>query len=206
MVTGDPFEEEPMTAALHLSDKRDWTVDDVATLPEDLPYELIEGRLVLTPAPLPIHQSIGIDVAIALRANCPADFFVSLDQSILVDSRNEPRPDVVLIRREGASRTPVLAADVLLVAEIVSPSSRVSDREDKMKLYAYAGIPAYWIIDPLGERVTFSQFLLSSGGAYHRQLHADGSITIHQPWEITLDLAAWTWTRDDLHGAARPDS
>ncbi|WP_433721526.1 Uma2 family endonuclease [Actinoplanes sp. CA-051413] len=205
MVIGDPLEEEPMTAAVHLSDKRDWTVDDVASLPEDLHYELINGRLVLTPAPLPIHQSIGIRIATALEARCPDDVFVSVDQSVLVDSRNEPRPDVVLIRQEGADRTPVLAADVLLVAEIISPSSKVSDREDKMKLYAYTGIPAYWIIDPLGERITFTQFRLSSGGAYNQQMVTDGLVTIEHPWEVTLDLPGWTRRRDRLRETARPD-
>ncbi|AGZ45529.1 hypothetical protein AFR_36365 [Actinoplanes friuliensis DSM 7358] len=205
MVTGDPFEEEPMIAALNLADKRDWTVDDVARLPEDLPYELIDGRLALTPAPLPIHQSLGIEIVLALRANWPAGYYLATDQSVLVDHRNEPRPDVVLMRREGANRTPVLAADVILVAEVVSPSSRVSDREDKMKLYSYAGIPAYWIIDPLGDRITFSQFLLSSGGTYHCQLQAEGLVTIDQPWKVTLDLAAWTQERDELREDARPD-
>src|SRR4051812_18933884 len=42
-----------MTAALHLPahwDEREWTVDDLASLPEDLRYELIDGRLVL-PSP-----------------------------------------------------------------------------------------------------------------------------------------------------------
>ncbi len=43
-----------MTAALHLPDllrdKQDWTVDDLASLPDDLHYELIDGRLLL-PSP-----------------------------------------------------------------------------------------------------------------------------------------------------------
>jgi hypothetical protein len=40
---------------LNLPDRQDWTVDDLASLPEDLRYELIDGRLIL-PSPTAIHQ------------------------------------------------------------------------------------------------------------------------------------------------------
>ena len=202
---GDPNEEEPMIAAPYLPDKRDWTVDDVASLPEDLHYELIDGRLVLTPSPLPFHQFIGLEVSHALRDRCPADVFITVDQSVLIDHHNEPRPDVVLLREEGADRTPVLAADVLLAVEIISPESSIRDRRDKMKIYADAGIPAYWIIDPLGERVTFTECVLSEGGPYHEHVQTDGLVTIDRPWEVTLDLPAWTRRRDRLREVARPD-
>jgi Uma2 family endonuclease len=205
MVNGDPHQEEPMTAAVHLSDKRDWTVDDVASLPEDLHYELINGRLALSPSPLPFHQFLGSEIQYSLRERLPREYFLATDQSVLVDSRNEPRPDVVVMRRTGANRTPVLAADVLVAVEVISPESTIRDRRDKLKLYAYAGIPAYWIIDPLGERITFSQYLLTSGGAYHQHVQTDGLVTIDQPWEVTLDLLEWTRTRDELRDDAPPD-
>jgi len=194
-----------MTAAPHMLDKRDWTVDDVASLPEDLHYELINGRLALSPSPMPFHQFVGNEILYALRIRRPREFFLSTDQSILVDSRNEPRPDVVVMRRTGANRTPVLAADVLLVVEVISPESTTRDRQDKRKLYAYAGIPTYWIVDPLAERVTFTQLLLSPGGAYHQHVQTDGLVTIDQPWEVTLDLPEWTRERDEIRKDARPD-
>jgi len=111
----------------------------------------------------------------------------------------------VILREEGADRTPVLAADVLLAVEIISPDSSVRDRQDKMKLYSYAGIPAYWLIDPLADCVTFTEFLLSEGRAYHQHVQTDGLITIDRPWETTLDLPAWTRRRDRLREAARPN-
>ncbi len=125
---------------------------------------------------------------------------------MVIDSRNEPRPDVVLIREEGADRTPVLAADVLLAVEIVSPESAARDRHDKMRLYAYAGISASWLIDPLAERVTFTEYLLGEGGAYHPHVRTDGLVTIDRPWDTTLDLPAWTRRRERLRAAARPDT
>jgi Uma2 family endonuclease len=205
MVIGDPLEEEPMTAAVHLSDKRDWTVDDVASLPEDLHYELISGRLVLSPSPAPFHQFLGNEVVYSLRSRLPREYFLATDLSVLIDSRNEPRPDVVVMQRKGANRTPVLAADVLVAVEVISPESTLRDRQGKRDLYAYAGVPAYWIIDPLGERVTFTQLLLGPGGAYHQQVQTDGCVTIDHPWEVTLDLPEWTQIRDEIRDDARPD-
>jgi Uma2 family endonuclease len=207
MVNGDPFkeEEEPMTAALPRLDSPNWTVDDVAHLPEDLHYELINGRLILTPAAMPIHQSIGVRIVQALEANGPEDVIVTPDSSVTTDIRNEPRPDVVVTREEGANRTPILASDVLLVVEITSKSSRISDRDDKMKLYADAGIVHHWIIDPLADRVTFTQYVLGSDGVYHLEMKSDDLVTIEQPWKTTLDLPAWTRRRDRLREVARPD-
>src|SRR4051795_1093350 len=146
MVGGDPDEEEPMTTAPHLTGfdviehligRDDLTVDDVADLPEDLRYELVHGRLVLTPSPLSIHQSISHMIHAALRESRPPDGYVSSDQSVKLDAHTERRPDVVAMRATGAHRSPVFAADVLLVVEVVSPSSGVVDHEEKVKDYAY---------------------------------------------------------------------
>lgn len=191
-----------MTAALNLPDRQDLTVDDLADLPKDLRYELVNGRLIV-PSPLPFHQSLGNRVNNALEVYCPEDIFISTDQSVAVDDRNEPRPDVVALRIEGASHTPVLVRDVILVVEVISPDSTIRDRFEKAKLYAAAGVPAYWIIDPLRERVTFTEFLLGEDGDYHPSVETDGLVTIDRPWETTLHLPAWTQRRDRLREVAR---
>jgi Uma2 family endonuclease len=202
-VDGDPSEEEPMIDAPNLPDKHVWTVDDVAKLPEDLPYELIDGKLILSPSPLPFHQFLGLRVANALEVACPEDVLVTVDQSVLMDFLNEPRPDVAVIREEGAGRTPVLSADVLLAAEILSPESINRDTEKKLEIYAYGGIPYYWIIDPMGEAITFTEYHLGPSGGYQRQMWADGVVRIDRPWPLVLDLPAWTRRRDRLREAAR---
>jgi Uma2 family endonuclease len=199
-----------MTASLHLAeldliDRDDLTVDDIVSLPEDLHYELIDGRLVLTPVALPIHQLLGMKTAGAIEEHCPDNFIINIEQAILIDRRTELRPDVVLIREEGAGYSPVLPADVPLVVEVISKSSKTSDRELKLKKYAYAGIPSYWIIDPLGERVTFTQFRLGPDGVYEGLRQTDELVTVDHPWEITLDLPAWTRKRDRIRRVARRD-
>jgi hypothetical protein len=46
-----------VTAALNLPDRTEWTVEDLAELPVDLPYELINGRLIV-PSPTALHDEI----------------------------------------------------------------------------------------------------------------------------------------------------
>jgi len=46
-----------------------------------------------------------------------------------------------------AVRVGVTVADVLLVAEIVSPGSEGVDTVTKRNEYAAAGIPQYWVVD-----------------------------------------------------------
>ncbi|MDR6325573.1 Uma2 family endonuclease [Actinoplanes couchii] len=200
-----------MTAALtfatpdlaDLLKRRDLTVDDVAHLPEDLHYELIDGRLVLSPSAMPLHNWIGQRVATACEVNQPPGVIISTDQSVMLDSHNERRPDVVAIFDEGAGVSPVLVTDVLFAFEIISPSSKSVDRKDKRKVYATARISRYWVIDPLAERVSLTGFVLGPDGQYRQTVHTDEPLTIEEPWKITLDPSAWTDRRDRLERARR---
>ena len=203
-----------MTAAPHLTEsdlidhllgRDDLTVDDITGLPEDLRYELIDGRLVLTPVGLPLHQFLANQAVNALHEHCRGPFLANQEQALLAGRRTELRPDAMLIRAEGACRSPIWPVHVLLVVEIISPSSRRSDRIDKMKRYADVGVPLYWIVDPLAERVTFSEFVLGPDGAYQRRRHTDRLVTLDEPWKITLDVPAWTEKRDWLRDLAGLD-
>jgi Uma2 family endonuclease len=210
MVGGDPLEDEPMTATLPLADadllsRDDLTVDDIADLPEDLRYELIEGRLVLTPRGTPTHGFLSKRVGDAVEVNSPEEFVLNIEQAVRIGPRTELQPDVVLMHEKGAGGSPVRPADVLLVVEVISKSSKVHDREYKLKQYAHAGIPNYWIVDPLASRVTFAQFVLGGDGVYLPVVETDELITVYRPWEVTLDLPAWTRRRDRIRRAARRD-
>jgi len=111
-----------MTAALHLPERDEWTVDDLSELPPDLHYELINGRLLVAGALRPPHQDLGVRVLLALEASCPADHLAVTDLSVQVNRHNEPCPDVVAIRIDHADRGPVPVGDVVLAVEIISPS------------------------------------------------------------------------------------
>ncbi|WP_305782880.1 Uma2 family endonuclease [Symbioplanes lichenis] len=181
----------------------DLTFDDVKNLPEDFRYELRDGRLVLLPTPFYIHQRIAYETVAALDANAPDDVAVSPEISVFVDG-SELRPDGAVIDIGGVARIPVFAADVRLVIEVVSTGSSESagSREDncgyKAGRYAEAGIPLYWVIDPLGERVTFTEFVLSADGSYRRGPALSELVELDRPWPVTLDLPVWTAYRDKV--------
>jgi Uma2 family endonuclease len=188
-----------MTTALDpaLLNKQDWTVDDLASLPEDLHYELINGRLIL-PSPTLMHQYFGVEVMLALRLHCPADLIPIVDLSQRVNYRNEPRRDVVVTSLKNKRRSPLPIADTVLAIEIVSPSSANLDYEEKRQLYAAAGVGSYWVIDPAPRSaVMLTEYRLSRRGAYEQISTTDGIFTTRVPFPATIDLPAFTAFRDE---------
>jgi Uma2 family endonuclease len=192
-----------MTLALQLPERQEWTVDDLAELPPDLPYELINGRLVV-PSPTPLHQHLCVRVVLALEAQCPPEYMVSIDQSLKVNRRNEPRPDVVAIRVEHANRSPVPVDGALLAVEIISKDSTFRDMYQKSHVYSRAGIQTYWVVDPMHDEITLTEMLLGSDGEYEFGVHTAEVFTTERPWSVTVDLPALTERRATMLSAAKP--
>ncbi|GGL86691.1 Uma2 family endonuclease [Micromonospora yangpuensis] len=186
-----------MTVAPILPERSEWTVDDLGDLPKDLPYELINGRLIV-PSPTALHQDLCVCLLLALGVDCPPDLMVSIDLSMQVDRRNEPRPDVVAIRREHADRSPVPIADAPLVVEVISPSSVFRDMYDKARVYARAGVRTYWVVEPLHERMTLTEFVLGPRGEYEAATHTEDLFVTERPWKVSVDLPALTARRAGL--------
>ncbi|TNH23567.1 Uma2 family endonuclease [Micromonospora orduensis] len=186
-----------MTLAPILPERSEWTVDDLGDLPTDLPYELINGRLIF-PSPTALHQDLCVEILLALRINCPPEYLVSIDLSMRVDRRNEPRPDVVAIRREHADRSTVPVEDALLAVEVISPTSVLRDMYDKARVYAHAGVQTYWVVDPLRERMTLTEFVLGPKGEYEAAAHTDDVFVTERPWKVAVDLPALTARRAAL--------
>jgi Uma2 family endonuclease len=130
-----------------------YTADMVRALPEDgNRYEVVHGELLVTPAPRVPHQLVvtrlSTELSIYLRGHpvgvvliSPADISWGR-QDVLV------QPDVFVVKYEEA-RT--LEWDrmrrLLLVAEVLSPSTARADRFVKRRRYQEAGVPLYWIVD-----------------------------------------------------------
>jgi Uma2 family endonuclease len=187
-VMGDHCEEEPMTAAPTLPERQEWTVEDLGELPRDLRYELINGRLIV-PSPVPAHQDLAFEIGFALRAACPPDFLVSTDQSLRINRRNEPRPDLVGIRIEHYGRTPVPVEDAVLAVELVSEHSEFRDMVEKARVYAEAGMPAYWVVDQNRPEISLTEMVLGpSKRSYEITNHTTGVFSVDAPWPITIDL------------------
>lgn len=131
-----------------------FTRADLESMPDDgRRYELIDGCLLVTPAPKPTHQRSVLEIAVLLRAVTPpyAETFVApLDVAPAEDTTMQP--DVLVARRADLSEKDLPAAP-LLVVEVLSPSTRSFDLGAKRERYERAGTLAYWVFDPRAVRL-----------------------------------------------------
>jgi len=103
----------------------------------------------------------------------------------------EVQPDVLVARRADLTEKDLPAAPVLAV-EILSPSSRGIDRLLKRERYERAGVPSYWIVDPLEPSIVCLE--PDTDGRYVQTAHATGDETIHLalPYPVTIMPTALT--------------
>src|SRR4051794_15111147 len=100
---------------LRMPHDRDWTVDDLDALPDDgFRYELFDGVLVVSPAPVPVHQRAARALFRLLDAACPAElevFFAPLD--FRPNQRRSFQPDVLVVRRDQVGEKNIVQPPLL---------------------------------------------------------------------------------------------
>lgn len=166
-----------------------WTVDDLDRLPDDgLRYELLDGTLLVTPAPVPLHQRAVGSVFFALRAQQPDSmevFVAPLDWR--PDLHTSLQPDVLVARNEDVGPKNV-SAPLLLAVEVLSPTTRRTDLLLKRSRYVEAGIPSYWVVDPQVPSLTAFELV---EGAYRVAVGARGNeiAELARPFPVRLSPA-----------------
>lgn len=126
-----------------------WTVEDVLALPEDGTHriELVDGTLLVSPAPSYRHQRVLHRMLVELDTAVPSGMELLPGVNIRVNDRQLLIPDFVVTTAPGLDALYGEVHDVLLACEIESPSSRIHDRVLKRHLYAEAGVPYYLLVD-----------------------------------------------------------
>lgn len=144
---------------------RPFTVDDLEEMPDDgRRYELVDGQLVVSPAPGRKHQRVVLKLGALLDAACPAEWEVILAPfTVRTSENNEVQPDVLVARDEDLTETNLPVAPVLAI-EVLSPSTGLYDFNLKKAAYQRMGVPDYWVIDPLGPSMI--AFRLGEAGNY----------------------------------------
>jgi Uma2 family endonuclease len=92
-----------------------------------------------------------------------------------VPPRSMPQPDLALLRSRSYRTTGAHPDDVMLVVE-VSDTSLTFDRTTKLRLYASAGVPEYWIADTT--QTALEVYRDAVGNGYRDRLAVPSSGTI----------------------------
>ncbi|MEV6843413.1 Uma2 family endonuclease [Actinoplanes sp. NPDC051411] len=164
-----------------------YTVEDVLQLPDDAPrVELSDGVMILVPSPTHDHQDITGLLWHWLRRNVPDGLRASLSTGVALSLDTTYEPDVLLVNAEVArNRHYTIADQVVLVVEVVSPSTRKRDRLEKPADYAAAGIPHFWRIEQNPLHV-FAYDLVAGG--YELVADSAEELVLTKPFEIKLPI------------------
>ena len=136
-----------------------FTYEDYRTAPPDRRYELVDGDLVMVPAPNLRHQAVqvrlGERLARFVRENGLGVLFFAPCDVVLSDT-DVVQPDLLFV--SGARAHLLSGGENVrgapdLVVEILSPASAERDRGYKRALYAKHGVAEYWLVDPSAETV-----------------------------------------------------
>jgi Uma2 family endonuclease len=126
---------------------------ETGILSENDKVELIEG-LILGMSPIGSPHSYAVDELYqAIQEILPHGWKVFAQRPVSLATA-EPEPDLSVVRGDGAdfkARHPG-PADIGLLVE-VADSSLEFDRQVKLRMYAAAGVPEYWIVNLRDRRI-----------------------------------------------------
>jgi len=168
--------------------------------------EWVDGEVIVFDMPGLRHQDLVLWLGWLLRTFATrrslgrvviAEYEMKLDAV-----RSSRKPDILFIATEHLDRLTELRligpAD--LAVEIVSPGSGPRDRKHKLAEYASAGIPEYWVIDPLPLRRSVTVHRLDDERVYQAIAHrSDGTLDSAVLPDLRLPAA---WLMDEQ----QPDS
>ncbi len=130
----------------------EWTADMARALPDDgNRYEVLDGALFVTPAPVYRHQRVVGTLYMALREYAERNrigWVLLSPADIEFSPRRLVQPDVFVV--PWAEREPDSWRDIAalqLAIEVLSPSTARADRHVKRRIYQNEGVPEYWIVD-----------------------------------------------------------
>nr|WP_242482517.1 Uma2 family endonuclease [Thiocystis violacea] len=173
-----------------------YTVDDYYRMAEsgilspDARVELIEGEIIDMPPIGAPHASAVNRLHQQLLDAVHGQVIVRGQSPVRLDSRNEPEPDIALVRNRSGhyrDRHPS-PTDVLLLVEVADSSLRY-DRDVKMALYARFGIPETWLINLADATLTAFRAPGAEGYAMAELLATDRPIPLPGLEGLSVDLA-----------------
>ncbi|MEV0614209.1 Uma2 family endonuclease [Nonomuraea sp. NPDC050404] len=175
-----------------LPGKPPFTVDDLLEFPDDgNRYELCDGSLLVSPAPVPLHQRIIFRLQRILDDALPPGLEPLSTVNLRVTDKDFYIPDLVVVPDESVDDVGLMfaPAHLLLAVEVGSPSTAKRDEVLKVAAYAEAGIPAYWRVEP-DEGPSLYVYELDGDGYSPPAVYKAGTVArLTSPFPISFDPA-----------------
>jgi Uma2 family endonuclease len=153
---------------------------EVGILGEDDRVELIRGEIVQMSPIGRRHKAFVGNLSQLLAVRLAGRAVVWTQNPIVLAEDTEPQPDLAVLRRGAVSykERDAWGEDALLLIE-VADSSLAYDQSTKLRLYAEAGIPEYWVVDCASESVEIYRTAAAEGYRDVSRVGATSMLTPH---------------------------
>jgi Uma2 family endonuclease len=168
-----------------------WTEPDLHLFPQDgHRYEIVDGSLHVSPPQPGPHESVIRALVTTLRGAAPTGWWVCARLGIELGA-SKLIPDLTVLRPHSSGAVWSDPADVALVVEVETPASRRYDRLLKPTLYADAGIPSYWRIDPEVPALHVCHLDPDGGYVPHRSIQGPELVQLDTPYPVRVAPSTW---------------
>jgi Uma2 family endonuclease len=149
--------------------------------------ELIRGEIIEMSPPGRRHIAFVDNLTQLLVMRLAGRAIVSVQNPIVLLEDTEPQPDLAIRRHRAVpyKDREAHAEDVLLLIEVADTSFRY-DRSTKLRLYAAAGIPEYWLIDGTTESIEVFRSPGAEGYRDVSQISGDGTVAVQAFTDVAL--------------------
>lgn len=134
--------------------------------------ELLDGQLVRMNPPKPPHASTVDKLMLLLVRGLSTQAGVRIQQPFAANEESEPQPDLALVPLATYEIEHPNQAQLIIE---VSESSIRYDRGPKLRVYAEAGVPEYWIVN-LEQRLIEVHRKPANGRYWQVQSYDDSSV------------------------------
>jgi Uma2 family endonuclease len=151
------FRRAEHTMVMPAAANKRWSADEARALNEANPqhwprYEVIDGELLVSPAPRSLHQDAVLSLARRLsdytdRSRIGHTMIGPADIELERDSTVSPDVFVTKLVNGRKPRNWKEVEGLWLVAEVLSPSTARSDRVVKRAYFGRNQVPEYWVVD-----------------------------------------------------------
>jgi len=118
---------------------------------DEMPYEMIDGKIVAMARPSIYHDTISGNIrGIFKRFLKGRTCRVFGEVDVFLTSKDNVIPDVIVVCNKDIIKYNGIHGTPDLIVEVLSPSTSARDRMYKKKLYERCGVKEYWIVSPPG--------------------------------------------------------